>query len=113
MKSFLKINKNFLTYSLFILLLVPFFGINFFLSFIGNLLLLLFLIPLLLIILVYLGFNFYKSKINICSNCGAVSFDLSETCVKCGADLENTGKKIQLDKDPSESTIDVMAEEIK
>ena len=113
MNSFLKVNKNFLTYCLVILLLVPIVGINFFLSFISNLLLLLFLIPLFLILLVFLGFNFYKSKINTCSKCGAVSLGLSETCLKCGADLENIGKNIQLDNKPSESTIDIMAEEIK
>jgi len=33
--------------------------------------------------------------------------------MNCGADLENINKKNQLDKMPSESTIDVKAEEIK
>ena len=72
----------------------------------------LFLIPLLLLVLVFIGFNSYKSKINTCSNCGAISFGLSETCMNCGADLKNINKKNQLDKKPSESTIDVKAEEI-
>ena len=113
MNSFLKTNKIFLTYSLIILIVVPIFGIKFFISFLGNILLLLFLIPLLLIILVFIGFNSYKSKINTCSNCGAISLGLSETCINCGADLKNINKKNQLDKKPSESTIDVKAEEIK
>ena len=82
-------------------------------SFLGNILLLLFLIPLLLVILIFIGFNSYKSKINACSNCGAISFGLSKTCMNCGADLENINKKNQLDEKPSESTIDVKAEEIK
>ena len=60
-----------------------------------------------------MGFNSYKSKINTCSNCGVISLGLSETCMNCGADLENINKKNQLDKKPSESTIDVKAEEIK
>ena len=60
-----------------------------------------------------MGFNSYKSKINTCSNCGTISLGLSETCMNCGADLENINKKNQLDKMPSESTIDVKAEEIK
>ena len=60
-----------------------------------------------------MGFNSYKSKINTCINCGAISFGLSKTCMNCGADLENINKKDQLDKKPSESTIDVKAEEIK
>jgi len=113
MSYFLKANKNILTYSLVILIFIPIFGINFFVSFLGNILLLLFLIPLLLVILVFIGFNSYKSKINTCSSCGAISLGLSENCMYCGADLENISKKNQLDKKPSESTIDVKAEEIK
>ena len=76
MNYFLKANKNLLTYSLIIFLVVPIFGINFFISFLGNILLLLFLIPLLLLILVFIGFNSYKSKINTCDNCGAKSIGL-------------------------------------
>ena len=112
MNYFLKANKILLTYSLIILLVVPIFGFNFFISFIGNILLLLFLIPLLLLVLVFMGFNSYKSKINTCSNCGVISLGLSETCINCGADLENIKKSSQLDKKPSESTIEVKAEEI-
>ena len=67
----------------------------------------------LLLVLVFMGFNSYKSKINTCSNCGAISLGLSETCMNCGAELENINKKNQLDKKPSESTIEVKAEEIK
>ena len=113
MNYFLKANKNLLTYSLIILIVIPIFGFNFLISFVGNILLLLFLITLLLLALVFMGFNSYKSKINICSKCGAISLGLSETCTNCGADLENINKKNQLDKMPSESTIDVKAEEIK
>ena len=113
MNYFLKANKNLLTYSLIILIVIPIFGFNFFISFVGNILILLFLIPLLLIILVFLGFNSYKSKITTCSECGTISLGLSETCINCGADLENINMKNQLDKKPSESTIDVKAEEIK
>ena len=36
----------------------------------------------------FISFNSYKSKINTCSNCGAISLGLSETCMNCGADLE-------------------------
>ena len=113
MNYFLKANKNLLTYSLIILIVIPIFGLNFFISFIGNILLLLFLIPILLLVLTFIGFNSFKSKINICSNCGAISSGLSQTCMNCGADLENINKSSQLDKKPSESTIDVKAEEIK
>ena len=113
MNYFLKANKNLLTYSLIILIVIPIFGFNFFISFLGNILLLLFLIPLLLVILVFIGFNFYKSKINTCKNCGAISLGLRETCMNCGANLENISNNDQFDKKPSESTIEVKAEEIK
>ena len=113
MNYFLKANKNLLTYTLIILLVIPIFGFNFLISFLGNILLLLFLIPLLLLVLVFMGFNSYKSKINTCTNCGTISLGLSETCMNCGANLENISKKNQLNKKPSESTIEVEAEEIK
>ena len=113
MNYFLKANKNLLAYSLILLIVIPIFGINFLISILGNILLLLFLIPLLLIILVFIGFNSYKSKINTCNSCGAISFGLSETCMNCGANLENISNYNQFDKKPSESTIEVKAEEIK
>ena len=110
---FLKANKNFFKYSLMILIVIPIFGLNFFISFLGNILLLLFLIPLLLVVLVLIGFNSYKSKINSCSSCGAISLGLSETCMNCGANLENISNNNQFNKKPSESTIEVKAEEVK
>ena len=113
MNYFLKANKNLLTYSLIMLLILPIFGINLLISFLGNILLLLFLIPLLLIILVLIGFNSYKSKINTCKSCGAISLGLSETCMNCGANLENISNNNQFFKKPSESTIEVIAEEVK
>ena len=113
MNYFLQANKNLLTYALIMLIVIPIFGFNFLISFVGNILLLLFLIPLLLLVLVFMGFNFYKSKINTCSNCGAISLGLSETCMNCGANLENISKNNQLGKKPGESTIEVEAEEIK
>ena len=113
MNYFLNANKNLLIFGLILLIVIPVFGIKFFIGFLGNILLLLFLIPLLLIILVLIGFNAYKSKINTCSSCGAVSLGLSETCMNCGANLENINNNNQLNKKPSESTIEVKAEEVK
>ena len=113
MDYFLKVNKNIITYSLILLILIPIFGINFVFGLLSNFLLLLFLIPLLIILLVFLGFTYYKSKINICSNCGAISLDLSENCANCGANLKDINKGNQLDIKPGESTIEVQAEEIK
>ena len=82
-------------------------------SFLGNILLLFFLIPLLLLLLVFIGFNSYRSKIIQCNKCGSISFGLNETCINCGADLDNISIKNQLNKKPSESTIEIEAEEIK
>ena len=113
MNYFLKINKTILIYAVIALILIPIFGINFLISFLGNILLLLFLIPILLLILVFIGFNSYKSKFNQCSDCGAISLGLSDTCMSCGADLNVINKRNQFDKKPSESTIEVKAEEIK
>ena len=113
MNYFLKSNKNLLTYTLIIFLVFPIFGFNFFIGILGNVLLLLFLIPLFLLLLVFLGLNYYSSKINKCSNCGTISLGFSETCMNCGAELENISEKNQLDKKPSESIIEVKAEEIK
>ena len=113
MNYFLKANKNLLTYSLILLIVIPIFGINFFISFLGNILLLLFLIPLLLIILAFIGFNSYKSKINTCNNCGVINLGLSENCMNCGANLENISNNNQFNQKPSESTIEVKAEEVK
>ena len=113
MNSFLKANKIIVTYSLIILIVIPVFGINFLISFLGNILILLFLIPLLLLLLIFIGFNSYKSQFNLCSNCGAISLGLNNTCVNCGADLNDIGKRNQFNKKPSESTIEIQAEEIK
>ena len=113
MNNFLKANNNFFTYLLIILIFIPIFGINFFVSLLSNILLLLFLIPLLLIVLIFIGFNSYKSKINKCNNCGAISLGLSETCMNCGANLEDIRNNNQIDKNPSESTIEIKAEEVK
>ena len=113
MNDFLKVNQTILTYSLILLIVIPIFGINFFISFLGNILLLLFIIPVLIFLLIFIGFNYYKSKFNQCSNCGAISLGLSDTCINCGADLNDISKRDQFDKKPSESTIEVKAEEIK
>ena len=113
MNDFLKVNKNFLTYSLILIMVTAIFGINFLISFLGNILILLFLIPLFIFLLIFVGFNYYKSKFNQCSNCGAISLGLSDTCITCGADLNDINKRNQFDKKPSESTIEVKAEEIK
>ena len=42
-----------------------------------------------------------------------MSFGINETCMNCGENLEEISNKNQLEKKPSESTIEVKAEEIK
>ena len=113
MNYFLKSDKNLLTYTFIILMLIPIFGIKFFIGFLGNILLLLFLIPLFLLLLVFIGFNSYKSKIIRCNNCGAISFGLSQTCMNCGSNLENINNTNKIETKPGDSTIEVKAEEIK
>ncbi len=113
MNYFLKTNKSLLTYSLITLIIIPIFGFKVLISLVGNIILLLFLVPLLLLIIVFIGFNSYKSKIRTCSNCGAISLDLSETCINCGANLNDINKGNRLYKNPSDSTIEVEAEEVK
>ena len=114
MNYFLKHNKNLLTYSLIFLLLVPIFGLNFIVSFLGNILLLLFLIPLLLLIITFISFNSLKSKFNKCSKCGAVSLGLNNVCLSCGSNFENVNiNDNELISKPSERTIEIKAEEIK
>ena len=112
MDYFLKANKNLATLFLIILIIIPIFGINFFISFLGNIIILLFLIPLLLLLILVIGFSFYSSKINTCKNCGSISLGLSNTCMNCGASLENKNINNELNKNPSESTIEIKAEEI-
>ena len=113
MNYFLKVNKNLLIYTFILLIIIPIFGINFFVSILGNILLLLFLIPLLLLLIIFVGFNSFKSKISACNNCGSISLIQSDTCMNCGANLENNTKNNQFNRKPSESTIEVKAEEIK
>ena len=113
MDYFLKGNKTLLTYILITFVIISIFGINFFISFIGNILLLLFLIPLFLLLILFIGLNSYKSKINTCSNCGAISLGLSDTCMNCGENLKDSNKESKYDKNPSERTIEIKAEEVK
>ena len=107
-------NKNLITYSIIFFILISLFGFNFFLSIIGNLLLLVLLIPLLIFLILLISFNSLKSKVNTCNQCGTVALGINNTCINCGADLEDisTTNSESL-KRPSETIIEVKAEEIK
>ena len=112
MDNFLKVNKNLITYFFIVSLIIIIFGFNFVLSFLGNLLLLSLLIPILLLLIVLISFNSYKSKINICSNCGSISLGVSNICMNCGADITNKKDTDQLNVKASEKTIEIKAEEV-
>ena len=107
-------NKSLFTYSIIFLILASLFGFNFFLNLIGNLLLLIFLIPLLILAVLLISFNSLKSKVNTCNQCGSVTLGINNTCMNCGADLKDINSKSSESlKKPSETTIEVKAEEIK
>ena len=93
MNSFININKTSVIYFLILLIVIPIFGFNFLLKFLGNILLLIFLIPLLIFLITLISFNSLKSKVNIDDY-----YD---------ADLGNINSK-----NPSESIIEVKAEKI-
>tara|TARA_Y200000002_G_scaffold377423_1_gene383022 strand:+ start:93 stop:437 length:345 start_codon:yes stop_codon:yes gene_type:complete len=113
MISFIKMNKSLAIYLLIFLIVIPIFGFNFLLNFLGNILLLIFLIPLLIFLIALISFNSFKSKVNICDQCGNISIGTNNTCTNCGANLadKNSTNFENLQK-PSETTIEVKAEEI-
>ena len=114
MHSFIRTNKNLITYSLILIFVIPIFGFKLLISFLGNIFLLLVLIPLLLLLIAFISFNSLKSNLNTCKECGAISIGLNDVCLTCGAYLEKKEKiNHQQINNPSERTIEVEAEEIK
>ena len=106
-------NKSLVIYSLIFLIVIPTFGFNFLLNFLGNILILIFLVPLLIFLITLISFNSLKSKVNICNQCGNISLGINNTCKSCGADLGNlNSKNFENFRKPSETTIEVNAEEI-
>ena len=105
-------NKNFLTYSIVSFLIIFFFGFNFLFSLLGNILILLFLTPLLLIGIVFIGFNSFKSKLKICKNCNATIISDSESCIYCGSNFSKIETKKNYSEDAGNETIEIEAEEI-
>ena len=109
MNSFIKTNKSLITYALILSMFIAFFGINFLISIISNILLLLLLIPLLLLIITFLSFNSLKSNLNRCEQCGMISLGLNTNCINCGAELSKNDQRFD---DPGQSTIEINAEEV-
>ena len=113
MQSFIRTNKSLLTYLIILFIVVPFFGINVLISFIGNILILLILLPILVLIIFLISLNSFRSRVNICNQCGAISFGINKKCNNCGSEIDSLKiNKDQLSNNPSESIIEVKAEEI-
>ena len=107
-------NKSLITYLLIFLLIIPIFGFNFLINLLGNVLLLVFLIPLLIFLIALISFNSLKSTVKTCIQCDTVSIGFNNTCNNCGADLSDINpKKSETYKKPGETTIEIKAEEIK
>tara|TARA_S200000501_G_C20160906_1_gene455755 strand:+ start:114 stop:440 length:327 start_codon:yes stop_codon:yes gene_type:complete len=107
-------NKSLITYLLIFILVIPIFGFKFLISLAGNILLLIFLIPILIFLIALISFNSLKAKVNTCNHCGSISLGNNSNCVNCGADLGDINpKNSEAFKKPSETTIEIKAEEIK
>ena len=102
-----------MTYSLIFLILIPIFGLNFIVSFICNIILLIFLIPILILLVGFLSINAFKLKFKKCEECGATNIGNVENCFYCGASLDNSFENQSAYIDASKKTIEVEAEEIK
>ena len=106
-------NTSIVTLSLILIIVVPIFGLNFLISFFGNILLLIFLVPLLIFLIALISWNSLKSRVITCDQCGTTNIGLYNKCINCGVDLnkKNTENFGDLKK-PSETIIEVKAEEV-
>ena len=100
-------NKSLITYSIISFLIISFFGYNILFSLIGNILILLFLTPILLLVILFLGINSFKSKFTTCTNCGSTFIGNNESCVYCGTNFSK-----DYSEDAGSETIEIEAEEI-
>ena len=100
-------------YSLIVILIIPIFGFHFLIGLLGNILLLIVLVPLLILGLGLLGFNSLKTNITLCENCGSTFIGNNGNCPNC--DYESV-KNIKIDddlsSDASNKIIEIKAEEI-
>ena len=99
-------------YSLIFILIIPLFGLNFLMGLLGNILLLIILIPLLVLILGFLGLNTFKSRINLCENCGSTFLGNNDDCPYCDYKSKKNIEKDDSSSDASNKIIEVKAEEI-
>ena len=105
--------NKFITYSLIFILIIPLFGLNFLIGLLGNILLLILLVPLLIVIIGFLCLNSFKSTINLCENCGSTIIINNGNCPYCDyKSIKNTQNEDDLSSDASNKIIEVKAEEI-
>ena len=105
-------NKSLVTYSIISFLVIFFFGFNFLFSLLGNILIILFLTPILLLVIVFLIINSFKSKFKVCTNCGTILISDSENCQYCGLNSSEMENKKNYPEDARNETIEIEAEEI-
>ena len=105
-------NKSLVTYSIISFLIIFFFGFNFLFNLLGNILIILFLTPLLLIVIAFLTINSFKSKFKVCANCGTTIISDNENCLYCGSNFSEIENKKNYSDDASNETIEIEAEEI-
>ena len=105
-------NKSLVTYSIISFLVIFFFGFNFLFSLLGNILIILFLTPILLIVIAFLIITSFKSKFKVCTNCGTTLISDSESCLYCGTNFSEIENKKVYSEDARNETIEIEAEEI-
>ena len=103
-------NKSLVTYSIISFLIIFFFGFNFLFSLLGNILLLLFLTPILFIAIAFLGISSLKAKFKVCTNCGNTMLKEGESCLYCGSNFSKIENNYS--EDAGSETIEIEAEEI-
>ena len=105
-------NKNIVTYSIISFLVIFFFGFNFLFSLLGNILIILFLTPILLLVIAFIIITSFKSKFKVCENCGTTLISDSESCLYCGSNFSEIKNKKDYSEDARNETIEIEAEEI-
>jgi len=100
-------------YSLIFILIIPIFGFHFLIGLLGNILLLIVLVPLLILGIGLLGFNSLKTNITLCENCGSTFIGNNGNCPNCDYESVNNLKTDDdLSSDASNKIIEIKAEEI-
>ena len=102
-----------ITFSIIFILIIPLFGLKFLIGVIGNILLLIILVPTLLLVIGFLGLNSFKSSIKVCDNCGSAILGNNDNCPYCGYEqMRSSGIVDDNTTDASSKTIEIKAEEI-